>query len=381
MAFRLSLATLAVACLPLGLAQAEDFKIGVIQPLTGPGAEIGRRNAEGVKGAIELANERGGIGGMHVSEVVCDTQSVEQQAVLCTRRLVTEEKVNLLAAAGTTPQTLAIVPTVEAAKVPLFSIAGGTILFKPLRTWVFKALAGNDDQIPAAVDFLKAKGVQRLAIIRDNGPFGTDVAENLKPYAAKLGIEIVAEEIYSPTDTDMTAQVTRLRAAKPDAIFDMSSNPPPGAIIAKKIAQLGMTVPIVVGSNLQTSDFAKLSGDAADQLLFIGQKASMNQIAPDDPLAANIAGFRAAFAKANPGSELVALSTSAADLVLIAQVAAKPLGAKALDGETLRQALEGVKALPVIQGIWTFSPTSHDSALKDGIALLNYRSGNWVAAQ
>jgi branched-chain amino acid transport system substrate-binding protein len=377
---KIILAALLAASAPLAAATAEDFKIGTILPLTGPGADIGRFLLDGAKATVIMVNASGGIGGMHVEMTVCDTQSVEQQAVLCARRL-TGDKVNLLLGGGTTPQTLAIIPTVEAAGIPLFAIAGGTINFRPLRKWVFKALATNEDQIPAAVDYLKAKGVKRIAAIRDNGPFGTDVGGTLKPYLEKVGVELVDDELYAPTDTDMTAQVTHVRAAKPDAIFDMSSNPPPGALVGKKIAQLGMNVPIVVGTNLQTLVFANLSGDAADQMLYIGLKMASSDAPESGPLAANIEGFRKAYHEVKPNEAAVSLSASCADAILLTQVAAKPLGAKSLDGETLLHALEGLKNVPGVQGVWTFSATSHESSLRDGIQLMKYSQGKWLAAK
>ncbi len=376
---RLTLAAALIA-VPL-MARAEDFKIGTILPLTGPGADIGRFLVEGAKAAVVMVNKTGGIGGMHVTMIVCDTQSVEQQAVLCARRLSGEEKVSMILGAGTTPLTLAILPTIETAQVPLFAIAGGVVNYRPFKKWVFKAIATNEDQIPIALDELKAKGITKIASIRDNGPFGTDVSQTLKPTAEKAGIAIIDEEVYTATDTDMSAQVTHVRAAKPGAIFDMSSNPPPGAIVARKIAQLGMTVPIVVGINLQTKVFAELSGDAADQELFIGMKASIADVPDSDKLAPNIKAFRAAFAETDPGETVVGLSASCADAILLAQAAGKSLGAKSRDGDALRQGLEALHGVPGVQGIWSFSPTSHESSMKDGVVMLNYAKGQWVPAK
>jgi len=377
----LTLAALAIAGLPLTAARSADFKIGTILPLTGPGADIGKYLVEGAKATVALANARGGIGGMHVDMTICDTQTVEQQAVLCARRLLFDDKVDLLLGAGTTPQTVAIQPVIAQAGVPTFAIAGATINFRPVRKWVFKALATNEDQIPVALDYLKTKGVKTVADIRDNGPFGADVAANLKAAVGAVGMKIIDEELYTQTDTDMTAQVTRVRAAKPDAIFDMSSNPPPGAIIAKKIYELGMKQPIVVGTNLQTSAFAGLAGNAAGQILYIGLKASVSGEGSNNPLAANLKAFRAEFEKIDPGVEVVALSATCADSILLTQVAAKSLGAKALDHEALLHALESLKDVAGIQGYWTFSPTSHESSLKSGIALLKYDHGKWLQAQ
>lgn len=373
--------TLAAALIAVPLvAKAEDFKIGTILPLTGPGADIGRFLVEGAKATVVMVNKSGGVGGMPVTMIVCDTQSVEQQAVLCARRLSGEEKVNMILGAGTTPQTLAILPTIENAQVPLFAIAGGVVNYRPFKTWVFKALASNEDEMPIAIDYLKRHGVTKIASIRDNGPYGTDVGATLKPAAEKAGIAIIDEEVYTATDTDMSAQVTHVRAAKPDAIFDMSSNPPPGAIIAKKIAQLGMTAPIVVGINLQTKVFAELSGDAADQEVFIGAKVAIEDVPGSDPLAPNIKAFRAAFAETDPGATVVGLSASCADAIILAQAAGESLGAKALDGNALRQGLEALHDVPGVQGIWSFSPTSHESSMTDGVVMLKYAKGQWVPA-
>jgi branched-chain amino acid transport system substrate-binding protein len=371
----------ALAGLPLAQSRAEDFKIGTILALTGPAADIGKYLVEGAKAAVAMVNAEGGIGGMHVVMTVCDTQTVEQQAVLCARRLLFDEKVDLLLGAGTTPQTQAILPTVAQGGVPTFAVAGATVNFRPLKKWVFKALATNEDQIPAALAFLKPKGVKTIADIRDNGPFGADIAANLKQAAAAAGMTITDEELYTQTDTDMTAQVTHVRASNPDVIFDMSSNPPPGAIVAKKIAQLGMKQPIVAGVNLQTQAFADLAGEAASQILYIGYKASAFGAPGNDPLAKNLAAFRVEFQKIDPGVEVVGLSVTCADSIILTQVAAKSLGAKALDHEALLHALESLKNVPGIQGYWTFTPESHESSLESGIAMLTYDHGKWLAAK
>ena len=371
----------ALVGLPLAPAHADNFKIGLTLALTGPAADIGKYQVEGLKAAVAMVNATGGIGGMHVDLDVCDTQSTEQQAVLCARRQLFNEKVDFFIGAGTTPQTQAVLPTIAQAGVPTFALAGATINFRPLKKWVFKALATNEDQIPAALTYLKSKGYKTIASIRDNGPFGADVSANLKKAAADAGMPIIDEQLYTQTDTDMTAQVTNVRASNPDVIFDMSSNPPPGAIVAKKIAQLGMKQPIIVGNNLQTDAFARLAGDASPQTLYIGYKASLANASGDDPLTANLKAFAAQFAQIDPGVEPVGLSVSGADAVLLAQDAAKPLGAKALDHEALLHGLEGLTNVPGIQGYWTFTPTSHESSLESGITLMHYDQGKWVAAQ
>ena len=93
--------------------------------LTGPNAVIGKITLAGAQAGIEMINSTGGIGGMKAVLVICDVQSVEQQAVICARKLALQDKVSIVLGTGSTPQTLAIIPTLDAAGVPLFSIASG----------------------------------------------------------------------------------------------------------------------------------------------------------------------------------------------------------------------------------------------------------------
>ncbi|HXQ52658.1 MAG TPA: ABC transporter substrate-binding protein [Stellaceae bacterium] len=364
-----------------GAASAEDFKVGVVLPMTGPGADIAKNLVYGFNAAVPLINARGGIGGMKVAPVVCDSQSQEQQAILCDRRLLTDEKVDLLLGNGSTPQTLAALPVIEQVGVPLFSMAAGTAIYRPFRKWVFKGLNSNEDQIAVEIEYLKKKGWTHVAIIRDNGPFGADISSIYHEFVKGTGLEIVADEQYTSTDQDMTAQVTRVRALKPDVIVDMAATAPPGALVAKKIVQLGIAAPIIVGTNLQTAGFVALAGDAADQIIYTALKVVLPDLPKSDPLYDNIAAFDDEFHKINLGIEMNGLSPNTADGLMVTQAVAKSLGPRALDHDALRQALETAKDIPGLQGIWTYTPTSHEVSLKDGTALVKYVNGKWVSVQ
>ena len=117
----LAAAALALWC---GAASAEDFKVGLVLPMTGPGADIAKNLALGFNAMVPLINDRGGIAGMKLAPVICDSQSQEQQAIICDRRLLADEKVDFLLGNGSTPQTLAALPTIEQTGTPLFSMAG-----------------------------------------------------------------------------------------------------------------------------------------------------------------------------------------------------------------------------------------------------------------
>ncbi len=361
-----------------GTAQAEEFKIGFALSLTGPSAVIGKMSLTGAQTGIEMINATGGIGGMKAVLIVCDVQSLEQQAVICVRKLALQDKVNMMFATGSTPQTLAVLPTIDAAGVTLFSVASGSVVYDPVKKWVFKGISGQADTIPPEVDYFKAKNMRRIAMIHDNGPLGSDISRIFKEKISGSGIEIVDTQVYSPTDTDVTAQVTHMRSTNPDAVLNVAITPPAGAIIVKTMTQLGMEQPDLVGQNLQSESFAKLAGDGVKNVIFPASKVVVEDLPKSDPLYANVAAFQQQFAKMNPGTRPTSLSPWLVDGMILAQKAAAPLGAKALDRAALRDAIEGLKKVPGIEGIWTFSPQDHGSDLQDGIILVKYDGQGWI---
>ena len=374
-------AAMAFAATAPGAASANDFKVGFIMSLTGPSAVLGKVTLEGAKVGVKMINSTGGIGGAKVRLVICDVKSSEQQAVICARRLAFQDKVNMMVGTGSTPQTLAILPTVAAAKIPLFSVTGSPRPYRPVKKYVFKAIQSLGDQIPLLVQYLKRKKLNRVYVIHDNGPLGQAIGGIFKKVVAGAGIKVLGTELYSPTDTNMTAQVTRMRAAKPDAVLNIAITPPAGALIVKTMKQLGMNVPILVGSNLQSRGFVKLAGDAVGNIVFPAGKVVLKELPADDPVRGPIMRFRAEFAKMYGGKEPSSLSVWLVDPLLLAQHAAKSIGAKALNPVELTNALEQIKNVPSTQGIWNFSPKSHTSNLMDGMILVQFRNGGWVVAK
>ena len=377
----LALATaLAIGVATPGVATAQEFKIGFIMSLTGSSGDLGKETLAGAQAGIEMVNSSGGIGGAKASLVICDVQSSEQQAVICARRLALQDKVNIMVGTGSTPQTLAIIPTVMEAKVPLFAVASSPQAYEPVKKYSFKAIQGLSDQIPHIVEYLKTKKLNRVYVIHDNGPLGQAIGGIFKGAVQGAGVEILGTELYAPTDTDVTAQVTRMRAARPDAVLNIAITPLTGALITKTMKQLGLNVPVMVGSNLQNTAFVNLAGDAVDSIVFPAAKVVLKDLPEQDVLRPAIMKFRAAFQKVNGGEQPSSLSPWLVDAMLLAQKAGETLGNKVLDAEALANQLETLTNVPGIQGIWTFNATNHGPSLKDGMTLVQFRNGGWVAA-
>ncbi len=361
---------------------ATEFKVGYVASITGLIAPITKYYMDGLDAGIKMVNESGGVGGLPVSVVKCDSQSNEAQAVLCTKRLIEQDKVNMLMGVGGTAPTVAIEPTVQAAGIPLFAIAAGRISYAPLKKWVFKAIIGNDDQVPTVVKFLKKKGCIKVALIRDNTAFGNDSAKSIKEEAARDGVEIVADEVYTPTDTDITAQLTRIRGLNPQAVINYAVGIGVGGLISKEMVQLGMKQPSFVGMNQQIVGYAVNAGpEGTAQTFFVAAKvASAADLPKDDPLYGPISTFTKYFKELHPDETPNSNSPTAVDALLIAQAAGKAIGKKVLDREALRDAIEHVTNLAGLQGFWTFTPEQHWSSLEAGAQIVTYDGKTWAPA-
>jgi branched-chain amino acid transport system substrate-binding protein len=383
---RLALRSVVAAAMMLtaaaGAAQAQsEFKVGFVLSQIGSNAELAKTWLDGAEIGIIMVNEAGGIGGQKARLIACDAQGQEPQAVICAKKLVNDDQVNLMIGATGTPQTLAIIPTAESAGVPLFGMGAGLVIWEPVRKWVFKSFPANDDQIPAEISYAKKKGWNRLALLTDNTAFGKDTASTTHNVVKANGLELVAEEYYAPSDTDVTAQVTRVRAANPDMILNLAGGIPTGILVAKKALQLGMKAPLMQGMNFVIESYPSMMPQAMGQSYFAGSKM-MVDLPPSDPLYPNITAFRKKYAEVRGASAKPNGNTiTVPDILLLVAKVTQGLGTKALDKETLRSAIESAKDFPGLQGIWNLSPTNHGNSFAAGTVVLTNVNGTWKLAE
>src|SRR6476646_421692 len=323
--YRMMVPILAAAMLAAasGASQAQsEFKVGFVLSQIGPLAELAKTYLDGAEVGVAMVNETGGIGGMKVRLIACDAQGQEPQAVICAKKLVNDDKVNLMIGATGTPSTMAIIPTVESAGLPMFGKGAGRVI-----------------------------------------------------------LELVADENYAPSDTDVSAQVTRVRAAKPDVVLNLAGTIPLGILVAKKATQLGMKTPLVQGMNFVVESYPPLVPQAIEQSYFAGSKM-MVDLPPSDPLYANITAFRKKYAEMRgPSAKPNGNTITVPDILLMIQKVTQGMGAKVLDPEALRTAIESAHDVPELQGIWNLSPTNHGNSFAAGTVVLTNVKGEWKLAQ
>jgi branched-chain amino acid transport system substrate-binding protein len=218
-------------------ARAKEVKIGVIYDYTGPFAAGGSQsNASGTKIAIDMINERGGVEGYKIVPIYADAQSKAEVAINEAIRLLDQEKVDLILGVYSSAQCVPLVQKVDAAKQFMWvttCVASSVFKGKNLR-YVFRAQVHSDQYGATSCTFLNENAKAKLgkdpkdlkvAIIYEDGPYGSGVAAGNEQTCTRYGMQIVLKEGYTATAPDLSSLVTKLRRARPDVILHTGYNP------------------------------------------------------------------------------------------------------------------------------------------------------------
>jgi branched-chain amino acid transport system substrate-binding protein len=217
--------------------QAKEVKIGVIYDYTGPFAAGGSQAAAiGTKIAIDMINERGGVEGYKINAIYADAQSKAEVAINEATRLLEQEKVALVMGVYSSAQCVPMAQKVDAAKQFMWAnvcTASSVFKGKNLR-YVFRPQVHTDQFGAASCSLLNESAKTRLnkdpkdvkvAIIYEDGPYGSGVAAANEEVCKKFGMQIVLKEGYSATAPDLSSLVTKLRRARADVILHTGYNP------------------------------------------------------------------------------------------------------------------------------------------------------------
>lgn len=223
--------------LAFGNVAAKELNIGVIYDLTGPFAAGGSKaSAIGTQIAIDMINERGGVEGYTIKYQMADAQSKADVAINEAERLLNEAKVDMLMGVFSSAHCVPMAAKVDAAQKFMWAnVCVSSAVFKGKNLkYVFRAQVHSDQFGEASCTFVaeNAKGKLgmevkdvKVAIIHEDGPYGAGVAKGNKAKCEELGMQVVHEEGYAATSTDLSALVTKLRRARPDVILHTGYNP------------------------------------------------------------------------------------------------------------------------------------------------------------
>jgi len=232
-----ALAAAAALAACASLAQGKEIKIGVIYDYTGPFAAGGSVPAAvGTKIAIDMINEQGGVDGYKIVPIYADAQSKAEVAINEATRLLDQEKVDMIMGVYSSAHCVPMAQKVDAAKKFMWAnVCVASSVFKDKHlTHVFRAQVHSDQFGAASCSFLNENSKKKLgidpkklkvAIIHEDGPYGTGVAAGNEEVCKSYGMQVVLKEGYSATAPDLSSLVTKLRRARPDVILHTGYNP------------------------------------------------------------------------------------------------------------------------------------------------------------
>ena len=365
-----------VFLLPSAQAAKEPYVIGAVFDITGMGSPLGTPERDTVLMLEKQINAKGGIDGHPIKVVVLDNASDEAKSVTAVKKLIEENKVLAIIGPSQTGTTLATAETVQAAKVPMVSCAAGIGIVDPVKPYIFKTAQSDVHAAAKVLDYCKAKKLTNVAIISVSNAFGDSGKAQLQKQAPALGINIAAEESFGPNDTDMTAQILRLRAKKPQAVICWGTNPGP-AVVAKNMKTLGFNVPLIMSHGIANRKFIELAGPGAEGVVFPAGKLVVAKSLPAaDPQRAVLLKYAGDFNKAYK-READTFGGHAYDALMVVCKALDEVGP---DRAKLRDAIENMQ-MTGISGVFKFSKADHNGLQKTAFVMVKIQRGQWVLAK
>jgi branched-chain amino acid transport system substrate-binding protein len=354
------LAVLCALSLMSGVAFAADaIKIGVVATVTGQNAFGGQLELEGMQLANKLYSE---ALGKKIELVVVDNKSDKVESATAATRLIENDKVVALIGPYGSGPTMAAGEVAEVAGIPLMGTACTNPLVTEGKKYIFRACFIDPFQGEAAANYaFNDLGYKKAAVLTDvASDYGVGLANFFKANFAKLGGEIVSDLKYQSGDTDFMAQLTEIISQNPDVVF-IPAYFAEGAIVLKQASELGSKARFMGGDAMDNPDIVTLGGSAVEGFLH-----TTFAYDPSMPVMnAEAKAFTEAWNKEYPDKAPNANSACGYDAyVLLYQAILKGNSA---DPKAIRDALEGLKDVPTVTGLTSFSADKHDPTKDAGV--------------
>jgi len=355
---------------------ADPIKIGSVLSVTGPAAFLGDPELKTLQLYIEKINKEGGVLGRQLQLVHYDDGTDASKANGFAKRLIDDDKVDVIVGGTVTGSTMSMIPLVEKAEIPFISLAGAVVIVEPVKKWVFKT--PHTDRMAAEKVFedMKKRNLTKVALLSETSGFGASGKKETEAMAAKMGITLVANETYGPKDTDMTPQLTKIKnttGVQAVFVFGLGQGP---ALVNKNYKQLGITLPLYHAHGVASEEFIKLSGPAAEGVrLPAAALLVADKLAANDPQKAVTTGYRKTY-NDRFKEDVSTFGGHAYDGLMIAVDAFKRAGST--DKAKVRDAIEATKGYIGTGGKVNMSATDHMGLDLSAFRMLEIKNGDWA---
>jgi branched-chain amino acid transport system substrate-binding protein len=377
--------TAAVMALSTGaLSQAKPaLTVALVAAMSGGSALSGEAIKRGLSVAIDEINAAGGLlGGRRVELVVRDEEGNPSKGVTAARDVIEREKAVAVFGGLHSPVGLAMLPVFHELKVPYIGTwAAATAITRNDRrpNYMFRVSA-NDDIVDHFLSrhVLEVLGKRKPGVILENTPWGASNQEGLTKWFGKAGAPPVGIEKFNWNDSDMSAQLLRLKSAGADAIV-MIANAPEGAQIVRSRAKIGWPVPTVSHWGISGGRFAELTGDLSESVVFVQTYSFFGK--QSDVGERVIAALKAKYGIKGPEDILAPVGTANAyDAMHLLALAVEKAGTT--EGPMIREALENLGEYRGLIKTYKrpFTPEEHDALNENDYILVTWRQGKIVPA-
>lgn len=375
---RYAAAVLAAASCALAIGSAiaaEPIRIGAIISKTGPASFLGEPQDVTLKHYVKQLNDAGGLLGRPVELTLYDDATDANTARTFASRLVDSNKVVAAIGPSTTGITLAVAQVFEDARIPLVSLAAGIEIVEPVRPYVFKTPHTDRMVCRKQIADLKARGYKRIAMINGTDGAGKTLRNECTAAAKAAGIEIVADETFNPTDSDMTPQLTKIKNREGVDALLVGGFGQALALVTRNHGQLGMKVPLYQAHGAASKAFIKLAGPASEGVRVVSPLLVVADKLPDSDPVKKVALQYDTTIRGLTGAEASTFGGYAYDALMLLVNAIQR--AKSAEPKAIRDALEGTKGLVGVTGVFNMSPTDHLGIDDRSLYMVDIRGGEW----
>lgn len=355
---------------------ADPIKIGSVLSVTGPAGSLGDPELKTLQLYVEDINKKGGVLGRQLQLVSYDDGSDASKANGFTKRLIDDDKVDIIIGGTTTGATMSMVPLVEKAQIPFISLAGAVVVIEPVKKWVFKTPHTDRMAAERVLDDMKKRGITKVALLSETSGFGQSGKKEVEAVLSKYGVTLVANETYGPKDTDVSPQLTKIKntpGVQAVFVFGLGQGP---AIVTKNYKQLGIALPLYQSHGVASGEFLKLAGPAAEGVRLPSPAQSIpGKLADNDPQKPVVTAYDQAY-RAAYKDEASTFGGYAHDGLMIAVDAIKRAGST--DKAKVRDAIEATKGYVGSSGVFNMSPKDHMGLELSSFRLLEIKNGDWT---
>ncbi len=350
-------------------ADGDTFRIGIYQPLTGANASSGNTVFNTFKLYVKQLNARGGLLGKQVEYISYDDKNQPEEAAKISVRLVEQDDIDLCIASVVSTSLLASCKPLNDAGIVTFGLGISANFMEQGWEYVYRTRMNTAYTIPQLAPMMSGMGFTKIGILHGTDDYGTNAADNMQRAAEEIGIEIVAREGSTYTDSDFSGQITTaLNAGAQALFFGYSGGEMPNVL--KQTRQFGYYGPIFTSETIFPNHF-DIAGEAANGCFFVFPnvvyaKADVPSI-PDPQIKQLVEEYMAEY---NGEIPMTDTAYSVWDAMMVVEAAVNEC--QSLEGADIKAAIDKISGFDGLQGTLDFSDPSTNECL--------FEAQKWVTA-